>query len=88
MCFDNQFFKDYVIDQTKKSTNGPDTESAKRIANAFDFFSKQLEDKEEIYLSEMVNTLLNATCTTYTVTNESEAIQMFISQNNRGKPSK
>jgi len=36
--YDNQLFKDYVIDQIKKDKNGIETESAKRIVNAFDFF--------------------------------------------------
>jgi hypothetical protein len=34
----------------------------------------------------MLSTISEATCTTHPVQNESEAIQMFIFQNNRGKP--
>ena len=83
--FDKQLFKDYVIDQTKKDKNGLETASAKRIVNAFDFFASQLENKEEPYLLKMLNTVQNATCTTHPVKDESEAIQMFIFQNNRGK---
>jgi hypothetical protein len=83
--YDNQLFKDYVIDQTKKDKNGLETESAKRIVNAFDYFTQYLSDKDEAYLTRMLNTVQGATCTTHPVKNESEAIQMFIFQNNRGK---
>jgi len=83
--YDKQLFKDYVIDQTKKDKNGLETASAKRIVNAFDFFVSQLENKDEPYLLKMLNTVQNATCTTHPVKDESEAIQMFIFQNNRGK---
>jgi uncharacterized protein with ParB-like and HNH nuclease domain len=39
---DNQLFKDYVIDQIKKSHTGLVTESAKCIVDAFDFFHKSI----------------------------------------------
>jgi hypothetical protein len=83
--YDNQLFKDYVIDQTKKDKNGLDTESAKRIIKAFDYFVKQLTNEDEQSLKKMLDTIQNASCTTHQVTDESEAIQMFIFQNNRGK---
>jgi len=83
--YDKQLFKDYVIDQIKKDQNGLETESAKRIVTAFDFFSSKLADKKEPYLLKMLETIQNASCTTHPVKDESEAIQMFIFQNNRGK---
>lgn len=83
--YDKQLFKDYVINQTKKDKNGLETASAKRIVDAFDFFVSQLENKEESYLVKMLDTVQNATCTTHVVKDESEAIQMFIFHNNRGK---
>lgn len=83
--YDNQLLKDYVINGVKEDKNGLDTESKKRIVNAFDFFNKILEDKDEDYLTKMLETISNATCTTHQIENESEAIQMFIFQNNRGK---
>lgn len=83
--YDNQLFKDYVIDAIKKDKNGLETQSAKRIVIAFDFFSKMLADKDETYLTKMLETVQAASCTTHPVTDESEAIQMFIFQNNRGK---
>jgi hypothetical protein len=83
--YDNQLFKDYVIEQTKKDKNGLDTESAKRIVYAFDYFVELLANKEEGYLTKMLDIISQASCTTHTVKDESEAIQMFIFQNNRGK---
>ena len=83
--YDNQLFKDYVVEQIKKNKNGLETESAKRIVNAFDFFTKTLSDKDEVYLLKMLKTVNEASCSTHPVKNESEAIQMFIFQNNRGK---
>lgn len=83
--YDSRFFKDYVIDQTKKDKTGLKTVSAKRIATAFDFFNSYLSDKDETYYLKMLDTIQNASCTTHPVKDESEAIQMFIFQNNRGK---
>lgn len=83
--YDNQFFRDYVVDQSRKHKNGLDTESAKRIVKAFDYFTEQLADKDDNFLSQMLMAISRASCTTHQVKNESEAIQMFIFQNNRGK---
>lgn len=87
--YDNQLFKDYAIDQTKKNKNGLETESARRIVRAFDYFTREFAKKDEQYLTKMLKTVSEATCTSHPVSDESEAIQMFIFQNNRGKdPSK
>jgi uncharacterized protein with ParB-like and HNH nuclease domain len=83
--YDRQLFKDYVIDQIKKDKNGLETESAKRIVSAFEYFTKQLSDKDESYLVDMLKIVQESSCTTHPVKDESEAIQMFIFQNNRGK---
>jgi len=83
--YDNQLFIDYVIEQTKSDHNGLDTESARRIVRAFDFFTEQLSSKPEDYLTKLLSIISEATCTTHPVQSESEAIQMFIFQNNRGK---
>lgn len=82
--YDNQLFKYYVINQTKKDKNGMNTESAKRIVKAFDFFTKAFTNKDDAYLTKMLKTVNEASCTTHLAKNESEAIQMFIFQNNRG----
>lgn len=83
--YDKQLFRDYAIDQFKKDKKGLETESAKRIVIAFDFFNEHFADKKEDYLLKMLDTVQNASCTTHPVKDESEAIQMFIFQNNRGK---
>jgi len=83
--YDNQLFIDYVIEQTKSDHYGLDTESARRIVRAFDFFKQQLLRQPEEYLTRMLSIISESTCTTHPVQNESEAIQMFIFQNNRGK---
>lgn len=83
--YDAQLLKDYVIDRIKKDKRGLDTESARRIVAAFDLFSAHLADKDEGYLVKMLDTIQNASCTTHPVRDESEAIQMFIFQNSRGK---
>lgn len=83
--YDRQLFKDYVIDRTKKDKVGLETESAKRIVGAFDYFTLMLNGKDEQYLTKMLTTVRDASCSTHPVENESEAIQMFIFQNNRGK---
>lgn len=83
--YDNQLFRDYVIDQSKIDHNGLDTKSKERIVAAYDFFIKELSQMEEAQIVLLLNAVINASCTTHVVKNESEAIQMFIFQNNRGK---
>ena len=83
--YDDLLFKDYVISQEKKDHNGLDTVSQKRIVKAFDFFVRKLNEKDEECLLKLLKVVQNAACTTHTVEDESEAIQMFIFQNNRGK---
>ena len=83
--YDQSLFNDYVIDQTKKENSGLETKSAERIVNAFNYFIEKLSYKDEAYLTEMLGIVGKAACTTHQVKSESEAIQMFIFQNNRGK---
>ena len=83
--YDNQLFKEYVIDRSKKDKIGLRTESEKRIVAAYDFFASELSKKTEDELIALYSAVKNASCSTYIVENESDAIQMFIFQNNRGK---
>lgn len=83
--YDRQLFIDYVIEKTKTNHVGLETESARRIVKAFDFFKKNLSKKTENYLVTMLSIIGNSVCSTHPVKSESEAIQMFIFQNNRGK---
>ncbi len=87
--YDNQLFKDYVVNQVKTDHNGLETESQKRIVAAFDYFTRELGNMTEDYIVKLLNAVKESSCTTHVVENEAEAIQMFIFQNNRGKkPSK
>ena len=83
--YDDQLLKDYVINGVKRNRNGLETTSARRIVNAYDYFTEKFKDKDESCLVKMLETVSQATCTTHPVKNESEAIQMFIFQNDRGK---
>ena len=85
VSYDQELFKDYVVEQRKHDPYGIETESARRIIRAFDFFKQKLSDKDESYLTKMLSIVSGANCTTHVVNDESEAIQMFIFQNNRGK---
>lgn len=83
--YDNQIFVDYVINQNRLDINGLETESSLRIVSAFNYFNNRLSEKDKNYLNSMLSAVANAVCTTHSVKNEAEAIQMFIFQNNRGK---
>ena len=83
--YDDQIFQDYVINQSKTDQNGLETESSRRIINAFDLFAQALANKDADYLSRLLKVIADASCTTHTVKHDSEAIQMFIFQNDRGK---
>lgn len=83
--YDNSFFKEFVVDQTRLDTVGAETVSAQRLISAFEFFKKELSTKDEAYLTRMLRVVADATCSTHSVKSESDAVQMFIFQNNRGK---
>ncbi len=83
--YDNQMFRDYVIDRTSNAHNGIDTMSKARIVDAFDYFTETLEKMEEPMLLKLLRAITNASCTTHVVKETTEAVQMFIFQNNRGK---
>lgn len=84
--YDNQLFRDYVIDRIKTGhIHGVETTSARRIIEAYDFFESKLIDYDISHVEALLNATINASCTTHIVNAEAEAIQMFIFQNNRGK---
>jgi hypothetical protein len=83
--YDDSDLKKYVIDQSEQDMTILETESSRRIVKAFNYFVTQLKEKDESYLLKILNAIRGASCTTHIVQNESEAIQMFIFQNNRGK---
>lgn len=83
--YDNQLLRDYVVNRVKKDRIGLDTVSQKRIVDAYDYFTKQLEGLGAVEVARLLTEMFRASCTTHTVKDEAEAIQMFIFQNNRGK---
>ncbi|MCQ2351316.1 MAG: DUF262 domain-containing HNH endonuclease family protein [Paludibacteraceae bacterium] len=83
--YDNDFFKSYIIDRTNIQTTNLSTESKKCIKKAFDYFVDELKKRESDELKKLLIAISKATCTTHTIEEKSEAIQMFIFQNNRGK---
>lgn len=88
--YDRLVFKDYIIDKVsvidKELPNSIDTESKRRFLLAFKFFEEYFNTKcTGKDLIELLHIVVNASCTTHSVKDESEAIQMFIFQNNRGK---
>lgn len=84
--YDNQLFRDYVIDRIKTGhIHGVETTSARRIIEAYDFFESKLINYDINHVEALLNATINASCTTHIVNAEAEAIQMFIFQNNRGK---
>lgn len=83
--YDNQIFRDYIIDHLQSSSLTLTTESSRRFIAAFNFFEEKLSIKSEDELKNLLNAVINASCTTHEVSSESEAIQMFIFQNDRGK---
>lgn len=86
--YDRRLFKDAIIDGVVSAApelNNVDTESKRRFLQAFQYFSAYFSHCNEEQLSRLLDIVSRASCTTHTVEDESEAIQMFIFQNNRGK---
>lgn len=82
--YDNKLFKERVI-YREKGVVKPDTQSQSRILEAVKYFNKKLEKETIENLINMVKIIINASCTLNEVLNQSEAVQMFIYQNDRGK---
>ena len=83
--YDDQLFRDYVVDNTKKDHYGITTSSGKRLVEAYDFFVEKIAEMPMSKVQTLLRVVVNASCTTHVVNSEPEAIQMFIFQNNRGK---
>ena len=82
--YDNKLFKERVIGR-EKGVIKPETQSQSRILEAVKYFNKKLEKETIENLTNMVKIIINASCTLNEVLNQSEAVQMFIYQNDRGK---
>ena len=82
---DRVFFQEYVIGRTRTDREKLPYVSQRRIADATDCIRKFLAAKGERSLVSLLKTVANARCTTDTVGDSGEAMQMFLFQNNRGK---
>lgn len=82
--YDNKLFKERVIGR-EKGIIKPETQSQNRILDAVKYFNNKLKNETIENLTNMVKIIINASCTLNEVLNQSEAVQMFIYQNDRGK---
>ena len=83
--YDNRLFRDYVIDLQKSDHYNLETTSAQRIVEAYDYFVNKLSAMDREHVNSLLKAVVSSSCTTHIVNGESDAIQMFIFQNNRGK---
>ena len=83
--YDDQLFRDYVIDKSKKDHYGIETTSGRRLVEAYDYFVDKIREIDIEKRKALLYAVSNASCTTHIVNGEAEAIQMFIFQNDRGK---
>ncbi|MDR1606375.1 MAG: DUF262 domain-containing HNH endonuclease family protein [Streptococcaceae bacterium] len=84
VSYDNQVFIDYIFEENKSKIN-PKSSSQKRIVTAYDKFKAYFWDKDAEYLQKVFSAISEASCSTFQVESETQAIQMFIFENNRGK---
>lgn len=73
-----------LIDGTQVS-HSLDTESKKRLVAAYNYFETELRKLSEEDICRFITLLNNASCSTHIVKDETEATQIFLFQNNRGK---
>lgn len=83
--YDNQFFRDYVINQEEVGGNAFPSVSERRIRDAYDRFKSFFENCSVEKIKKYILCISKASCTTHIVTDKAEAIQIFVFQNNRGK---
>ena len=86
--YDDSVFAEYVIkakpfDMEFISTL--ETESQRRLLAAMHYFRTEFSKMEYEQLEAVMYAIADAECTTHVVSNQSEAVQMFIFQNARGK---
>ncbi|GAB2021182.1 DUF262 domain-containing protein [Pseudolactococcus yaeyamensis] len=81
--YDNNIFESYVFEDVLDFA--PETISQKRIKESYDRFKTYFNSKSLEELDKILDAIKNARCSTYIVDSETEAVQMFIFENNRGK---
>lgn len=84
--YDNNFFVDAVI-ENKESVSEEDLTSKSRVAmyKARTYFETELKESSVQQILSWVNTLENASITTFIVKDKLQAAQIFAYQNDRGK---
>lgn len=83
VTYDKEIFESYVFENTLDFA--PNTISQKRIKKSYDYFVQYFNEKSSDELAEILRVITTASCSTYIVESETEAVQMFIFENNRGK---
>ena len=86
--YDDSVFSDYVIEAKmydKEYINTLETESQRRILSAMFYLRNKFSKMDYKQLKTVMYAIANAECTTHVVSDKSEAVQMFIFQNARGK---
>jgi uncharacterized protein with ParB-like and HNH nuclease domain len=81
---DKEFFKNYVVKNQVPTT--PLTPSQRRLKFAKDYFDKRFDNLDYIGLLDLVEKLLNSKIVLYSVKNTGDAMLMFETINDRGKP--
>ena len=86
--YDDSVFADYIIEAKsfdKEFISTLETESQRRLLAAMFYFRNEFSKMEYEQLKSVMYAIADADCTTHVVSDQSEAVQMFIFQNARGK---
>lgn len=83
--YDQAFLRKCLLTKKKFVETQFKTQSQRRMAAAYNFFLKKLKQIPDKEANKYLEAVLSSVCTTHTMQNEAEAIQLFIFQNNRGK---
>lgn len=85
VSYDRTFFSDYVLTHNRTNRDSLAYVSTRRIADAADFFRKYFSEIGIDKACDLLRVAENAVCTTHIVSDTTDAVQMFLFQNNRGK---
>ncbi|TQR33131.1 DUF262 domain-containing protein [Campylobacter sp. MIT 99-7217] len=83
VAYDRDYFKDFIILDEKK--HEPCSPSQKRIKDAREYFTKELEKEDAKELERLLKTMCEAEITSMHFENKKDSVLMFELQNNRGK---
>ena len=81
---DNGFFLSYILEDNISGDNIVETPSQRRLLNAKEHFDRWIEEHPE-KVDEFIGKIGNMKVLTYSVEDDSEAVLMFETTNNRGK---